>query len=133
MRRRDLQPWLDYFEMLQTYEQKGFLEVLPDKGEAFITQPALFSMCSHLADAGGDVYDILRQVMDITRVLRCIRAYAGYRSQEGAAYIDKPFALHIVQDEHPHDLIYTLLVTQRRRWWWPWRKADCHEVIDYKE
>lgn len=40
----DIQPWLDYFELLQTYEQKGFLEVAYDKHEAFITRAALYTL-----------------------------------------------------------------------------------------
>ena len=40
-KRKFLQPWLDYFDMLHTYEQKGYLEVKPDKHEAFITRAAL--------------------------------------------------------------------------------------------
>lgn len=41
---RDLQPWLDYFQMLHTYEQKGFLEVKADKHEAYVTRAALLTL-----------------------------------------------------------------------------------------
>ena len=121
----DLQPWLDYFGMLRTYEQKGFLEVMPDKHEAYITQPAL-----HALSEGDDPQEQVAKAIPET-VLR-IRAYAGWKSQEGEPYLKQNFALHVVEPEHPHDLIYTLLLTQTRRWIRLWRKTDSIEVITYQ-
>ena len=44
MKNRDLQPWLDYFGLLRTYEEKGFLEVKPDRHEAYVTQAAMMTL-----------------------------------------------------------------------------------------
>ena len=44
MKKKNLQPWLDYFDMLQTYIQGGFLEMLPAANEAYITEPALYNL-----------------------------------------------------------------------------------------
>ena len=41
---QDLQPWLDYFKMLQQYEAKGFLEIKPQEHEAYITRAALLTL-----------------------------------------------------------------------------------------
>ena len=123
---KNLQPWIDYFKVLQTYEQKGFLKVMPDKREAYITQPAL-----HALSDGDDLQEQIKETIPET-VLR-IRGYAGWRSQEGEPYLKKNFALHVVEPEHPHDLIYTLLLTQSRRWLKLWRKTDSIEVISYQK
>ena len=116
-RYHDLQPWLDYFEMLHTYEQKGFLEVFPEKHEAYITEPALFTLSP--------------ATKTLPSVVRRIRTYAGWRSQYGGTYLSHPFALHVVDAEEGHDLLYTLLLTRRRVWWKLWMKTDRIEVIEY--
>ena len=121
----DLQPWLDYFEMLRTYIDKGFLEVMPDKHEAYITLPAILTL------AGTDVQEHLQTAKALSEVTLNIRAYAAFRSQEGIAYLKKDFAIHVVESEQPHDLIYTLLLTQSRRWIKLCRKTDSIEVISY--
>ena len=41
---KDLQPWLEYFEMLRRYKEKGLLHMQPDKHEAYVTEPALHAM-----------------------------------------------------------------------------------------
>jgi len=123
----DLQPWLDYFDMLRTYEQKGYLEVMPDKHEAYVTHPTIFTL------AGADVYKRLQTAKAVFETALRIRAYAAWRSQEGQPYLEKNFAIHIVESEHPHDLIHTLLLTRSRRWWKFWRKTDSVEVISYKK
>lgn len=120
----DLQPWLDYFKMVSVYEQKGFLEVLPDKHEAYITRPVLHALSS------GD--NPAKQGQEILETAKLIRAYAGWKSQEGQPYLKQNFALHVVEPEHPHDLLYTLLLTQTRRWIRLWRKTDSIEVITYQ-
>lgn len=117
----DLQPWLDYFEMLQAYEQKGFLEVNPSRNEAYVTNTALFAM----SDDGSP------RALAVADTVRRLRAYAGWRSMQGKVYLEQPFAVHIVKDDEPHDLVFTLLVTRRRRWWCPWRRTDRIRTIKY--
>ena len=121
---KDLQPWLEYFDMLRIYEYKGLLEVQPDKGEAYITLPAL-----HAMSPGDDPMEQLKTA--IPESLRRIRTYAGRKSQQGKSFLKKPFALHVVKDEKPHDLLYTLLITSRRRWWWPFYETDKIDTIIY--
>lgn len=119
----NLQPYLDYFGMLRQYEISGFIEVMPDKHEAYITRAALHTLAP------------LREA--VPQVARHIRAYAAWEanvsdsSQPGIHYSNAPFALHVVQEDAPHDLLYTLLLTRRRRWFSPWRKSDSIEVITY--
>lgn len=152
-KRKSLQPWLDYFELLHTYEQKGYLEVKPDKHEAYITRASLCTIAGVVpmdTEVGGLFAD--------TRILdtaRHIRAYTAYLSavSVGAKYpaeisdegvtappiptselkecMGYPFALHVVKEDAPHDLIYTLLLTRKRVWWRLWRKAERVEVITY--
>ncbi len=43
-KKTNLQPWLDYFKMLQRYEAKGFLEVKSQEHEAYITRAALLTL-----------------------------------------------------------------------------------------
>lgn len=123
---KDLQPWLDYFDMLQTYENKGYLELQLDKHEAYVTQPAL-----HAMSKGEDPQEQLRDG-SITETVRRILSYAAFRSTKGSEYTKPPFAIHVVQPEPPHDLLYTLLITHRKscRTLLRWR---CNiEIIDYK-
>lgn len=121
---KDLQPWLEYFDMLRMYEYKGLLEINTEKGEAFITLPAL-----HAMSPGDDPMEQLKTAIPAS--LRRIRTYAGWKSQQGSSFLDKPFALHVVKDEKPHDLLYTLLITSRRRWWWPFYETDKIDTIIY--
>ena len=131
---KDLGPWLRYMDMLEVNEDKGYLEVLPAKGEAYITQPALFA----IAGVGFSTRELgrgveMQHVMDsVGHTAMRIKAYAGWKSQEGKTFLDRPFALHVVKDTEPHDLLYTLLITRRRVWWKLWRKTDRIEVITYQ-
>lgn len=125
-KRKSLQPCLDFFEMLHTYEQKGYLEVKPEKHEAYITRAALYTLSPTpaLLEGAGDAAD--------TRVLdtaRRIRGYAGWRQQEGPGYTAEPFALHIVKEEPPHDVLCTILLTRKRNWLGIRRERV--EVINY--
>lgn len=43
----------------------------------------------------------------------------------------KPFALHVVDSQYPHDLRFTVLLTHRRRWFWPFTYTDKFDVIEY--
>ena len=146
---KNLQPWLDYFEVLHSYEQNGLLEVLPEKHEAYVTLPALLTI-SGFGDANGTKgrgagrsfrapvapADLpFREIWRLGKVLksaiRSIRTYAGWKSQHGGGYLDHSFAVHVVKDKEPHDLIYTYLITSRRRWWKLWMWHDSIEVIQY--
>lgn len=122
---KNLQPWLDYFKMLHTYEEKGLLETKPADMEAYITRPALFSL------SGGGT-DRLAIVSGALKVLKRLRAYCGWKSQKGAGVLDVPFALHVVKETDPHDLLFTLVLVRRRVWWKLWMKADTVEVISYE-
>jgi len=124
---KDMQPWLDYFEMLHAYENNGFLQVEEGKHEAYITQTALPSL------SGFDTADdIFRQCMSLGKVVRHLRTYAGWKSTEGKEYLNRSFAVHVVQDNEPHDLICTVLLRRRRRWWSLWLRRDSFEVVEYE-
>ena len=124
MNKRNLQPWLDYFDMLQVYEETGFLEVQPDKRDAYVTQPAL-----HALSVGDDPSS--QSPKAILSTVRRICAYAGWKSQQGGGFLDDGFALHVVKDQSPYDLLYTILLTRRRKWWRLWCKTDSVDVIEY--
>ncbi len=124
---KDLQPWIDYFSMLQTYKQKGYLEVMPEKHEAYITRPALLTLTP-----GSDSPTTLTPEA-IPDTVRRIRAYAAFCAQQGDGYLTWPFALHVVQDEPPHDLLHTILLSPTRSWRTLWCTREQVEVIDYVE
>lgn len=131
---QDLQPWFDYFELLQTYVEKGYLEVLAEKNEAYITRPAFFALCGYddvrqLEDTSPVA--VSRRIKSVTDTMACIRTYTGWKSQQGVSFIEKPFAIHVVKEDLPHDLLYTLLLTRKRVWWNFWKKTDCAEVFSY--
>lgn len=127
-----MQPWLDYFAMLQTFERKGLLEVKADRREAYATQAALLVLLGmDGATLVEDLSDWRRLAYASAGLLRRLRGYAGFRSQEGARYLKGGFALHVVKDEPPHDLLCTLLLSSRRRWWRLWKEEEDIDVIDY--
>lgn len=150
-KRKSLQPWLDYFDMLYTYEQKGYLEVKPDKHEAYITRVALCTLSPTPALPEGEGGAIDTRVLDTARRLRTYAAYLSAVSV-GAKYpaelsdegvtappipaselkecMDHPFALHIVKEEPPHDVLCTLLLTRKRNWLGI--RRECVEVINYE-
>ena len=120
-KRINLQPWLDYFSMLRSYESNGFLEVQTDKHEAYVTQPAL-----HAMSEGSDPVEQLREA--VPESARRIRTYAAFRScVEG--YAEEPFAIHVVTADKPYSILYTMLLTVRRRWL---RQKEHIEIIDYR-
>lgn len=153
-KRTNLQPWLDYFKMLQQYETKGFLEIKPQKHEAYITRAALLTLDN--IDA-VDIQPVTSSLSDekLIDLISILRAYAAYRSApaigqqhpvdmndpaaplpaipeaELTAYLSQPFAVHIVKEDYPHDLLLTLLLQQKRSWYG--RTKDVIEVIDYTE
>lgn len=134
MSKRDLQPWLDYFGLLRTYEEKGFLEVKPDRHEAYVTQAALMTLLGigdpvQVEDVDGQI----RLVRASGEFLHRLRAYAAWRSTGGAGYLSWAFAMHIVKDDHPHDLLCTVVLSRRRTWRSLWMERETMDVISYNE
>lgn len=123
---KDLAPWLEYLEMLKAYIEKGLLLIKSQDHEAYITRAAL------LALTPGD--DPLQKILSrqLPETVRCIAICAAFLSQKGAGYMEHAFAIHVVEEETPHDLLFTLLLTQKRRWFSPWRKSENIEVIVYQ-
>jgi len=155
-KRTNLQPWLDYFRMLQQYEAKGFLEVKPKEHEAYVTRAALLTL------AGIDAEDVQSaatssQPEALADILSRLRAYAAYRwapavgqqhpvdmndpdaeipvipIKELTVYFSQPFAVHIVKEDYPHDLLLTLLLQRKRSWRTAWQTVETIEAIDYTE
>lgn len=151
MKHKNLQPWLDYFQMLRRYEEKGFLELHPDKREAYITRAALLTLAQpstpKLATQG-----LFQYLMYRCAHIEGVKYYdaAMLAAPEGPAS-DKPswqteklmahasavvkeleagtFALHVVKEDPPHDLLSTIVLTPKKHWW----QRDKIEVIDYKQ
>lgn len=153
-KRKSLQPWIDYFKMLHTYEQEGDLEVKLDKHEAYITRAALYTLNDippiHVGEEvinGINILDTVRRIRTYVDFLTAnsigLSAFdlkAAYDPEEPLPSIpvkqlksvgSKPFALHVVKEEAPHDLLCTILLTRRRVWWRLWRNAEQVEVITY--
>ena len=153
MKARDLQPYLDYFGMLESYVRSGYIEVLLSAHEAYITLPALHTLAG--TDIYGTKHDTAGKILDTARH---IRAYAEYLNSAEDAYKkyakaielapDTPFttaanrkdkdkrhssafALHVVADRHPHDLIFSVIIERKRRWWNMWKPTDEYEIINY--
>lgn len=148
---QDLTPWLDYFKMLQQYEQKGFLEIKPQEHEAYVTRAALLTLSPTpaLPEGEGDAANGKALADTLSR----LRAYAAYRwapavgqqhtadmndpdaeipvipIEELTAYFSQPFAVHIVKEDYPHDLLLTLLLQQKRSWYG--RQKETIKVFDY--
>lgn len=129
----NLQPWLDYFKMLQHHEEKGFLQTEPEKNEAYVTEPALYMLAgvSFPTEKGADI-DILHILKSVKRLARRLRTYVGWKRQQGVEILSHPFALHVVKPEAPHDLLFTILLTSKRHWWTLWLRHDSIEIISYK-
>ena len=121
----DLQPFLDYFEMLKVYEQKGFLQMEVEKHEAYITKPALYAVTP-----GDDPQLQLKNGFIKNTVCR-LRTYAAFLSMKGKEYMAHPFAINVVKDEPPHDMLHTILLERRRRWWSLWFNVDSLDVVNY--
>lgn len=154
--RKDLQPWLDYFQMLRRYEENGYLELHPDKREAYITRVALLTL-SQLANAQTVTQALFRYLMQ-----RCAHAEGleyyddamrvnpdgpasdkpAWTTEELSAHAravtrelaDGTFALHIVKEDAPHDLLFTIVLSHPARVWWkPLQPKEHYEIIDYRE
>lgn len=104
----DISPFLEYFSMLSEYLDKGFLQIDVAKHEVFVTQPAI-----HALSPGNDPAEQLRNGA-IARTALSLRAWAAWMSGEGNDYMKRNFSVHVVKDEEPHDLIFTLLFSQPR-------------------
>ena len=123
-RKKDLQPWLDYFDMLRSYVNAGYLELYPDKGEAYVTQPALLAMTP-----GADVQSQLSEAINVTA--NRIRTYAGFVGQKGEDFLRRSFAVHVVKDTTPNDMMFTILITSKRNWLRLGKWGNRIEVITY--
>ena len=121
-KRKDVQPWVDYFEMLRANVESGFLQMSVVKQEAFVTQPGIHAMSE------GD--DPEKQIEDgsVLQTAHRIFTYAAWLSGEGNGYHHKSFAVHVVKDTEPHDMIYTILFTRVLRFF-KWKEKV--EVINY--
>lgn len=119
---KDLQPWVDYFEMLRANVESGFLQMSVVKHEAFVTQPGIHAMSE------GD--DPAKQIENgsVLQTAHRIFTYAAWLSGEGDGYRHKPFAVHVVKPDEPHDMIYTILFTRVLRFF-KWKEKV--EVINY--
>ena len=53
---KDLSPWLEYFDMIQDFVKKGFIEMIPAANETYITSPALYTLTD--ADIVKDLQSI---------------------------------------------------------------------------
>lgn len=115
----------EYFEVVKTYEKKGFLELRTETHEAYITRAALYAL------SNSDVRNHAESPKAVFDTARYIRMYAAWRSQNGQDYYLKPFAVNVVREDAPHDLLYTIFISLRRRWWWPFRKTVCFDIIKY--
>ena len=147
---KDLQPWIDYFRMLQTQADKGLLLMKAGDHEAYITQP-----CLHAITPGDDPTAQVQSgaILDTARHIRayaaCINAHAeGLSTYDPAvvldpdaplpviptevlaAYQQQPFALNVVQPDAPNDPLYTILLTQVRQFF---RTREKVEVITYDD
>ena len=134
MRKRDLQPWLDYFGMLRTYEEKGFLEVKPDRHEAYVTQAALMTLLGIGEPVRAEDVDGQKRLVRASEEFqRRLRAYAAWKNTDGAGYLTWDFAMHIVKDDHPHDLLCTVVLSCRRTWRGLWMIRETFDTISYDE
>ena len=108
-KRSDLHPFLDYFSMLSEYVEKGYMQLDVKEHAVYITQPAI-----HAMSPGNDPAVQLRDGSIENTAFR-IRAYAAWLSGEGNDYLDRNFAVHVVKDEEPYDLMYTILLSKSSR------------------
>lgn len=120
----DLQPWLDEFNMFDAYQQAGYLQMVVNRHEAFVTNAALHSM--------SDGNDPMLQAQDgsLEKTAKRLRTYAGWLSQEGESYLNDNFAVNVVAHDEPHDPLYTILLSKHRKLW---KMVDKVEWITYKD
>lgn len=120
----NLQPWLEYFEMLQEYERNGYLEVRVNEGDAYITKAALYTLA-------GDKLERYKMARGVLAVAKHIRAYVAWKGRFGGDWLQKPFALNVVKDDPPRDPVFTVLLHRTRGWRTLWIKRNVVDVINY--
>ena len=154
---KDLQPWLDYFRKFRQHADKGYLLMKPADHEAYVTQPALYVLAGFSDEQvrrGDHLRDGLRTTRMLADTARHIRAYAAWLAAaakglstfdpaaaydptkplpviptaELTAYLAQPFALHVVAPEPPNDPLFTIHLSQVRKFW---RTKEKVEVITY--
>lgn len=134
---KNLQPWLDYFRMLQRYEKEGFLLMDAEKHEAYVTRAALFTIAVYDEDPGAladrSPRALSRHTAAMASALRRIRTYAAWLSREGKDYMSRPFVVNAVDDDASteHEPRFTVVITPRRRWWKLWQWHDTFDIISY--
>lgn len=119
---KDLQPYLDYFAILRRLIKDGYLQMEVQNHEAFVTQPTLHAMSE------GDNPVVQMRDGSLVKTARRLRVYAAWLSQEGESYLHKNFAVNVVAHDEPHDMIFTILFSPKRRLWC-WRESV--KVINY--
>ena len=132
-KRKNLQPWLDYFQMLLNYEEKGLLNVDTKKNEAYVTLAALYTLAECKVVENPSRYQRMVNAMRILRLVRHLRTYAAWKSTVGKEYLSYLFSLNVVKDNDPHDPIYTIVLSRKRRRWKLRMKADMAEVVEYDQ
>jgi hypothetical protein len=152
---KNLQPWLDYFAMLRQYEEKGFLEVRPEHREAYITRAALLTL-TEPGDPKMVILALVRYVMAraaVTEGLKDREAtmllapeeseskadvwQTDAMQQRAEAIVEKllagSYAIHVVMEDMPHDLLITVVVTHPSVWWKRSPGKERIEIVDYRE
>lgn len=132
---QNLQPWLDWFDVLRVYCEKGFLEVLPEKGEAYVTEPAFYTLADIRTpdDLKAEPGDMAKASDNLLEAVRRVKVYCDYLATATQRGVGSTFALHVVEADAPHDLRYTVVMEKRRRWWWPWRKMEEFSFVYYSD
>lgn len=120
----NMQTMIDYFNVLRAYERKSYLETHTDKHAAYVTRVALCSL------TGSEAKDDWAEEI-VNRTARYVRAWAAFKSGEGRAYEHTPFALHVMSDDEQPRVLFSVVLSQPRRWWCPWRRTEHLEVITY--
>lgn len=85
---RDLQPWIDYQDMLNQYVRCGYLEMSPSKNEAYITEAAFFTLFGVFADRDytNNIAAAVRAWRKARLVVHVIRMYALILDTHSDAY-----------------------------------------------
>lgn len=80
-KKKNLQPWLEYFNVLRAYVQCGYLEVMPAQGEAYITEPALYALA-----CADDTDSICERASRIFSVVEKLKVYSCYLNASTEGY-----------------------------------------------
>lgn len=120
----NIQTMIDYFDVLRAYECRGLLVTHPEDHIAYVTRVALCSL------TGSDAKDDWAKEI-VNRTAHYIRAWAAFKSGEGRKYEYADFALHVMSDDEQPSVLFTVVLSQPRCWWWPWRRRERLEVITY--